>query len=204
VIAHLRGTLLERRPGLLVVDVAGVGYEVTIPLPTFRTLGGIGSPVELHIHTHVRAETLALFGFGTRLEKELFVRLLDVNGVGPKTAIALLSGLGAIDLVGAVRRRDVKRLASVPGVGRKTAERIGLEIADRLDTLIPDLAGAAGGAPAAARTSLRDDLVSALENLGYNARAAVTAADGALEASGQERLPTFEALLKQALRWVAS
>lgn len=200
-IARLRGKLLDKRPGLAIVDVAGVGYEVTVPLPTFRALGEIGSGADLYVHTHVREDTLALFGFGTPLEKELFVRLVGVNGVGPKTAIALLSGLGAGDLVDALRRRDLKRLSQVPGVGRKTAERIALEVADRLESLATAGEGAAGSASGAARSTQRDDLISALVNLGYNARVATEAADDALLAGVPEASsPAFEGLLKGALR----
>jgi len=190
-IARLSGTLLEKSPGLLVLDVAGVGYEVTIPLGTFRAVGEPGSRIELHVHTHVREDTLALFGFATRLEKDLFVRLLAVNGVGPKTAVALLSGLGAEPLVEAVRRRDIRRLSGAPGIGRKTAERIAVDLADRLDALVSaDRPAGAGG--------VQEDLVSALVNLGYNARAASEAAAGALDGAPAE--PPFEDLLRRALR----
>lgn len=200
-IARLRGTLLDKRPGLAVVDVGGVGYEVTIPLPTFRALGGIGGGVDLHVHTHVREDALLLFGFGTTLEKELFVRLVGVNGVGPKTAIALISGLGAEDLIEALSRRDLKRLSQVPGVGRKTAERIALEVADRLDALRPEPGATAGRDAGAARTDLREDLISALVNLGYNARVASEAAERALtDAPPGSAPPAFEGILKGALR----
>jgi holliday junction DNA helicase RuvA len=200
-IARLHGTLADKHPGLVVVDVGGVGYELTIPLSTYRHLGEIGAPVELHVHTHVREDTLALYGFASRIEKELFVRLVAVNGVGPKTAVALLSGLGADDLVEAVRVRDVRRLATVPGIGRKTAERIAIELADRLDAL----AAPAGVTPerTAARI-VRDDLVSALVNLGYNARSADDAAEKALAAGASPgAVPVFEAALKRALRSLA-
>lgn len=200
-IARLRGTLLDKRPGLAIIDVAGVGYEVTIPLPTFRILGGIGAAVDLHVHTHVREDALLLFGFATTLEKELFVRLVGVNGVGPKTAIALLSGLGAEDLIDALSRRDFKRLSQVPGVGRKTAERIAIEVADRLDALQPAAGGAAGRDAGAARKDLRADLISALVNLGYNARVASEAAERALaDALPGAAPPAFEGILKGALR----
>jgi Holliday junction DNA helicase RuvA len=197
-IARLSGTLIEKRPGAVVIDVGGVGYEVTIPLPTFRGLGEPGTHVEIHVHTHVREDTLALFGFATRREKDLFVILLGVNGVGPKTAVAMMSGLGAEDLIDAVRRRDVRRLSSVPGIGRKTAERIVLEVADRMGSLerVPGDVGAAG----MSGVGLRDDLVSALVNLGYNARAAATAAGRALDDAGQAPPPEFEAVLRHALK----
>jgi Holliday junction DNA helicase RuvA len=200
-IARIRGTIADKRPGLVVVDVAGVGYELTIPLSTYRDLGGAGSPVDLHVHTHVREDALALFGFGSRLEKDLFVRLIAVGGVGPKTAVALLSGLGAADLVDAVRRRDVRRLSMVPGIGRKTAERIAIEVADRLEALAP--AHDTAASDLATRT-LRDDLASALLNLGYNARSADEAALAALEAEGAAGgAPAFESLLKRALRMLS-
>lgn len=191
-IARLSGTLLEKNPGLVVLDVGGVGYEVTIPLGTFRALGEPGCRVDLHVHTHVREDTLALFGFATRLEKDLFVRLLAVSGVGPKTAVALLSGLGAEPLVEAVRRRDIRRLSGAPGIGRKTAERIALDLADRLEAL------AAPEAPPGSPVGMKEDLVSALVNLGYNARAASEAATGALDGAPAE--PPFEDLLRRALR----
>ncbi|HZN02677.1 MAG TPA: Holliday junction branch migration protein RuvA [Candidatus Polarisedimenticolia bacterium] len=190
-IARLAGTLLEKHPGLLILEVGGVGYELTIPLGTYRAMGEPGSRAELHVHTYVREDTLALYGFATRLEKLLFVRLLGVSGVGPKTAVALLSGLGAELLVEAVRRRDIRRLSGAPGVGRKTAERIALDLADRLDAL-------AESAGTAAPSGVRDDLVSALVNLGYNARAASEAAAGALDGAVPE--PPFEDLLRRALR----
>jgi len=198
-IARLSGTLIEKRPGAVVVDVGGVGYEVTIPLPTFRSLGEPGERVELHVHTHVREDTLALFGFATRRERDLFVILLGVNGVGPKTAVAMMSGLGAEDLIEAVRRRDVRRLSSVPGIGRKTAERIVLEVADRM-TSLERAPGAGGPAGPPSAGGLRDDLISALVNLGYNARAAATAAGRALDDSGQAPPPEFEAVLRHALK----
>jgi Holliday junction DNA helicase RuvA len=191
-IARLTGTLLEKNPGLLVLDVAGVGYELTIPLGTFRVVGEPGTRLDLHVHTHVREDTLALYGFATRLEKDLFVRLIAVNGVGPKTAVALLSGLGAEPLVEAVRRRDIRRLSSAPGIGRKTAERIALDLADRLETL------AAPERRDAAPAGVKEDLVSALVNLGYNARAASEAVTGALDGAPTE--PPFEDLLRRALR----
>jgi Holliday junction DNA helicase RuvA len=195
VIAHLAGTLLEKQPGSAVVDVGGVGYRVTIPLSTYYDLGEPGSRVELHVHTHVREDALSLFGFRTRREKALFGRLIAVNGVGPKTAIAVLSGLGTDDLVGAVRSRDAGRLASIPGIGRKTAERILLELADRLDAL--EAAGEGTGAAAAA--GVREDLISALVNLGYNARVAADAAGRVLRGAPGRAAP-IETLLRETLK----
>jgi Holliday junction DNA helicase RuvA len=193
-IARLQGRILEKHPGQVVLDTGGVGYEVTVPLSTSGVLGEPGSEATLFIHTHVREEILALYGFATRLEKEVFVRLLAVGGVGPKTAVALLSGLGAGPLLEAVRGRDVRRLASAPGVGRKIAERIVLEVGDRLETLPGD-----AGAPGAG--GRRDDLVSALQNLGYNARSAAEAAGAVLERAGADQ--PFDDLLRRALRTLA-
>ncbi len=197
-IARLSGTLIERHPGQVVIDVGGVGYLVTVPLATSSGMGEPGCRVELHVHTHVREDALSLFGFGSRPERDLFIRLLDVGGVGPKTAVALLSGLGAPDLIEAILRRDVKRLSSVPGVGRKTAERIVLELVDRVATLLAAPPGSAGSRSDGG--GLRDDLVSALVNLGYNARAASEAVEHALGAARGGDLPPFEVLLKSTLR----
>ena len=197
-IARLAGTLLEKQPGQVVVDVGGVGYRVAIPLSSYYDLGEAGSRVELHIHTHVREDTLSLFGFRTRRERELFARLIGVSGVGPKTAIAVLSGLGTDDLVAAVRSRDGGRLSAIPGIGRKTAERILLELADRLETLGSEgEASGAVGAPGGA--GLREDLVSALVNLGYNARVAADAA-GRVMRGAPGRAAPFETLLRETLR----
>ncbi len=193
-IAHLTGVLIEKQPGSVVVDVGGIGYQLAIPLSTFYDLGDPGSRVELHVHTHVREDTLALFGFRTALEKALFGRLIAVNGVGPRTAIAVLSGLGTEDLIGAVRRRDAARLASVPGIGRKTAERIVLDLADRIE----DLGGPGTGMGQGAGSEPRQDLVSALVNLGYNARTATQTADRVLKEAGTD--PEFPDLLRRSLR----
>ncbi|HEX9426407.1 MAG TPA: Holliday junction branch migration protein RuvA [Candidatus Polarisedimenticolia bacterium] len=195
-IARLAGTLLEKYPGRIVVDVGGVGYDVFVPLSTYYGIGEVGSPVTLQIHTHVREESLALFGFRTRREKDLFTRLIGVSGVGPKTAVAILSGLETEDLLAAVRGRDAARLASVPGIGRKTAERIILDLADRLDTLEP----APGAAAPAGAAGLRDDLVSALVNLGYNARVAGEATGRVLKNRSSVQAPTFEGLLRETLQ----
>jgi len=191
-IARLIGTLADKRPGRVVVDVGGVGYELTVPLSTYYDLGESGSRVELHVHTHVREDALLLFGFRTGREKDLFARLISVTGVGPKIAIAVLSSLGPDDLASAVRRRDVATLAKIPGIGRKTAERVVLELADRLEPPAGPVA-APGGAP------VRDDLISALVNLGYNARVAADAADRALQGAGGSEA-VFETLLRQSLK----
>ena len=193
-IAHLRGRLAEKEPGRLVLDVGGVGYEVQVPLPTFSEVGEPGANVSLRIHTHVREDTLALFGFASRLELDLFERLIGVNGVGPKLALAVLSGIEPRDLVQAVRRGEHARLNAVPGVGRKTAERIGLELKDKLPAPTVDDAGEPG-----AGGDLRGDVLSALLNLGYQRPLAERAAEAALR-TGPEG---FEATLRVALRELA-
>jgi len=196
-IARLAGTLVEKRPGRAVIDVGGVGYEVTIPLSTYYDLGDPGGRVELHVHTHVREESLALFGFRSRREKDLFVRLISIGGIGPKTACAILSGLTIGELLESVRLKDAGRLASIPGIGRKTADRILLELGDRLEALeeeeIP-AADSTGGA------SLRQDLVSALVNLGYNPRVAADAAGRALGKRPPGPPPALQILLRESLR----
>lgn len=193
-IAHLRGRLAEKEPGRLVLDVGGVGYEVQVPLPTFSEVGEPGANVSLRIHTHVREDTLALFGFASRLELDLFERLIGVNGVGPKLALAVLSGIEPRDLVQAVRRGEHARLNAVPGVGRKTAERIGLELKDKLPAPTVDDAGEPG-----AGGDLRGDVLSALLNLGYQRPLAERAAEAALRAGPEG----FEATLRVALRELA-
>ena len=147
-IAYLRGRLFEKHPTRVIVDVNGVGYEVAVPLSTFYTLGYPGGEVSLRVHTHVREDQLALYGFGTPLELAVFERLIGVSGIGPKLALAVLSGLEPRELVAAIERADIGRLTSIPGVGKKTAERIAMELRDRLPGA---LAGAEGGAAASPR-----------------------------------------------------
>ena len=142
-IARLCGRLVDKQPSRLVVDVNGVGYEVYVPLSTFYELGETGSDVSLRVHTHVREETLALFGFATKLELDLFERLIAISGVGPRLALAVLSGIEPPDFVRAVRDSNVARLTGIPGVGKKTAERIVLELKDKLPTTVEAAAEAA-------------------------------------------------------------
>jgi Holliday junction DNA helicase RuvA len=198
-IAHLQGRLLEKHPNCLIVDVQGVGYEVHVPLSTFYGLGEPGVTISLRVHTHVREDTLALYGFATTLELQIFERLIAVSGIGPKLALAVLSGIEPADLVAAVRHGDVARLTAIPGVGKKTAERIGLELKDRLAALLP-ADDAAGTGLSQTAQSLRADVLSALLNLGYHRPFAERAVDGALKAGDQQ---TFEGTLKQALRDLA-
>jgi Holliday junction DNA helicase RuvA len=192
VIARIAGRLLEKHPSRALVDVNGVGYDVQIPLSTFYNLGEPGSDVALRVHTHVREDALALFGFATPLEQQLFERLIGVNGVGPKLALAVLSGIEPPDLVGAIRAQDVARLTRIPGIGRKTAERISLELRDKLPASI----AADAASPAAAGDGLRDDLISALLNLGYQQAAAEKAVATVMKDGGD----AFEPALKKTLK----
>ena len=198
-IGSLHGQLAEKQPSRLVVDVQGVGYELQVPLSTFYGLGEVGSDVSLRVHTHVREDALALFGFATRLELDVFERLITISGVGPRLALAVLSGIEPPELVRAVRAGDVVRLTKIPGVGKKTAERIGLELKDRLPASLDvemdtDEVDTTDG-------DLRDDVLSALLNLGYHRQLAERAVDVALtSASAPEG---FERVLRQALRELA-
>jgi len=198
VIAHLRGRILEKHPNRIAVDVNGVGYDVFVPLSTFYGIGDAGHEIALRIHTHVREDALALYGFATRLEQDLFERLIGVSGIGPKLALAVLSGLEPHDLVRAIERGDVARLTNIPGVGKKTSERIVLELKDRLPRLAP--AAAVGDVASDATSPVREDVLSALVNLGYHrplAEKAVAAAFKVMPDGG------FERTLKQALRELA-
>jgi Holliday junction DNA helicase RuvA len=194
-IALLRGTLLEKHPSRLILDVGGVGYDVHVPLSTFYGLSEPGTSISLRIHTHVREEAIALYGFATRLEQDLFERLIGISGIGPKLALAVLSGIEPGDLVKAILRQDVARLTAIPGVGKKTAERIGLELKDRL----PAALQAAGQAviDAEPEDQLRADLLSALLNLGYQRLAAEKAIEAALPDSAEI---SFEDALRAVLR----
>ncbi|MEI6668643.1 MAG: Holliday junction branch migration protein RuvA [Acidobacteriota bacterium] len=198
-IAMLRGRLADKQPNRIIIDVGGVGYDVSVPLSTFYRLGEPGSDVVLRIHTHVREDALALYGFGTAFEQQIFERLIATSGIGPKLALAVLSGIEAADLVRAVQSGDVVRLTAIPGVGKKTAERICLELKDRLPTGIGFDADADRDADRPGE-GLRRDLLSALENLGYHRPLTERAVDAALS---RVESPTFELALKQALRELA-
>ena len=193
-IAHLRGRLLRKAPQAVVVDVGGVGYRAFIPVSTFYRLGDEGSEVSLRIHTHVREDTLALFGFASAAEHALFERLIEVAGVGPRLAVNILSGIEADDLVAALRSSDVARLVRIPGVGRKTAERLVVELKDKMPA-----AAAPGQAPAGEITP-KEDLLSALANLGYSRGEAERGVERALRDDGTGR---FEDLLRRALQVVS-
>lgn len=192
-IAQLRGRLVSKGPGEVVLEVGGVGYQVAIPVSTFYRLGELGSEASLLTYTHVREDALALFGFLTREERVLFGMLIGVSGVGPKLATNVLSGIEADELVLALRAGDVARLTRIPGVGKKTAERLVLELRDKAHKL-PFAAAEAALAPTG--PSPKDDLVSALANLGYSRPEAEKAAERTLkEGSGR-----FEELLRRCLR----
>jgi Holliday junction DNA helicase RuvA len=188
-IALLRGRLFEKHPTRVIVETGGVGYEVHVPLSSFASIGDVGSDVTLRVHTHVREDALQLFGFTTALEQTLFERLVSVSGIGPRLALAVLSGSAPQDLVRAVSAGDAARLVAIPGIGRKTADRIVLELRDKMASIEQAGEGAASG------DGLRADLVSALVNLGYHRPAAEKAVETALSASGGE----FDAALRQAL-----
>jgi Holliday junction DNA helicase RuvA len=191
-ISFLRGQVFERHPNRLIVDVAGVGYDVQVPLSTFYTAGDPGTAIALRIHTHVREDQLSLYGFATALELSMFERLIAVSGIGPKLALSVLSGIESRDLAGAIQRNDLARLTAIPGVGKKTAERMCVELRDRLPKamIVADLAPSPGDA-------LRDDLVSALTNLGYHRQAIDKSLDKLVITTGDQR---FEEVLRAALK----
>ncbi len=192
-IAHLRGRLIARQPGQAVVECGGVGYDVTISVPTFTSLPTEGAEVALHIHTQVREDLIALFGFLDTAEKRLFERLITVSGVGPKLAITILSGLSAERTVAAIRAQDHAALTRIPGVGKKLAERLVVELKDKLEDMAAAAPAAVSAGPAA------EDVLSALVNLGYQRPAAQKAIETAVEkdkSAGAE----FDALFRAALK----
>jgi len=194
-IAQLRGRLLEKHPNRVILDVHGVGYDVHVPLSTFYEMAEPGGDIALRIHTHVREDALVLFGFATLLELQIFERLISVSGIGPKLALSVLSGIETNELVAAIRQANVARLTGIPGIGKKTAERIGLELKDKMATLLPT--EREPSPDALASETLRTDVLSALMNLGYHRPLAERAVDAALK-----KVPTgpFEHTLKYALR----
>jgi len=196
-IATLRGVLTEKNPSRLVVDVSGVGYEVSVPLSTFYALGELGAEVDLRIHTHVREDALSLFGFATQLEIDMFGRLIAISGVGPRLALAVLSGLEPPDLLRAIQDSDISRLQGIPGVGKKTAERISLELKDKLPSNVL-LEGETRDFENGTE-QVRGDVMSALLNLGYHRPLAERAVKEVL--TGE--LNTFEETLRLALRELA-
>jgi holliday junction DNA helicase RuvA len=205
-IAHLSGILLSKQATSVIVDVGGVGYEVAIPLSTFYELGETGGPVQLRIYTHVREDTIQLYGFRTARERELFLQLISVSGVGPGLAIKLLSGMNADELVASIRTNNLVRLVAIPGVGRKTAERLVVDLRDKIAALSsPALEeefaakAAAAGAPTSA-DSIRNDALSALANLGYQKASAEKAVKSAIDEGGEL---SVEVILRRSLRSLA-
>jgi len=189
----------------LVVDVAGVGYEVNIPFSTFYEVGDVGSNVELRIYTHVKEDALQLYGFKTLLERQLFINLLSVSGVGPKIGIALLSGMNADELVASIKNNNLARLTSVPGVGRKTAERLIVDLREKMTALsasqVAEEPGAISSTPtSSAQDDVRAQALSGLLNLGYQRSAAEKAIDSALIEDGEA---TVESVLRRGLRKLA-
>lgn len=191
-IGLLRGRLLDKRPNQVILDVGGVGYLVAIPLSTFATLGELHAEVTLLIHTHVREDALALYGFLSAREKHLFELLLGASGVGPTLALKILSGMNVEELIPAIRTGDLVRLTRIPGVGRKTAERMIVELKDKLEAVAVE----AEKVPAATPAGVASDVKSALVNLGYDERAAEAAVS---EARSQAGTANFENLLRATL-----
>jgi holliday junction DNA helicase RuvA len=196
VIAHLSGRLIQKQVQRLVIDVGGVGYDVQVPLSTFYAAGEPGASIALRVHTHVREDAIQLFGFASELEQTLFERLIGISGIGPKVALSVLSGIEPIDLARAIQRSDLARLTAIPGVGKKTAERIVIELRDRLPSSVTvDAAGAPTG-----DNEVRNDVLSALANLGYQRAAAEKALDKVLSRIADE---AFEPVLREVLKELA-
>jgi holliday junction DNA helicase RuvA len=190
-IAHLRGKLLAKHPNQAIVEAGGVGYDVTISVPTYSDLPTVGGEVALHVHTHVREDMIALYGFLLSSEKRLFEKLITVSGIGPKLAITILSGMAAAEMVNAIRSNDIARLTRIPGIGKKTAERMVLELRDKMTI---EKAGEIPAAPA--MSPVEEDVLSALMNLGYQR----TAAENALAAvSKNGKTGSFDVMFREAL-----
>ena len=188
-IAHLRGKLISKHPNQAIVEAGGVGYDIAISVPTFSELPSVGSDVALHIHIHVREDAIALFGFLRADEKQLFEKLITVSGIGPKLAITILSGMPTSDMVGAIRANDYARLTRIPGIGKKTAERMCVELRDKLE-------GFGAQQAVAAVSAVEEDVISALTNLGYQRTLAEKAVERAVASAGREN---FDAIFRAAL-----
>ncbi|HVG33135.1 MAG TPA: Holliday junction branch migration protein RuvA [Pyrinomonadaceae bacterium] len=205
-IAYLSGNLLSKQANTCIIDITGVGYEVIIPLSTFYDLEDVGSNVQLRIYTHVREDALQLYGFKTARERELFLRLISVSGIGPKLGITMLSGMSADEIIASIRTNNLARLTSIPGVGKKTAERLVIELRDKIAALSsPALEEefATSGTGAGAQPSedvVRDDALSALINLGYQKSAAEKAITSAMQEGGDI---SVEVILRRSLRQLA-
>ena len=204
-IAHLSGTLLAKQATSVILDVGGVGYEVTIPLSTFYDLEDAGASVQLRIYTHVREDALQLYGFKTARERELFLRLISVSGIGPKLGITMLSGMSADEIIASIRTNNLARLTSIPGVGKKTAERLVIELRDKIASLSSpaleeEFATQAGKGTPSSEDAVRDDALSALLNFGYPKAAAEKAITAAI---AEDSEITVETLLRRSLRLLA-
>ncbi len=199
-IGQLRGQLLNKKPNVLLLDVHGVGYEIFIPLTSFYELPGEGNEISLKIYTHVREDALTLFGFRSQREKDLFLKLISISGIGPKLAIAILSGAQVEELAQAIAESNLPRLTSIPGVGRKTAERLVLELKSQITQfLLPEQVEASRAS--AAPSALEEDVLSALTNLGYPRASAEKALSAVLHSSECAR--TFEDILRNTLKRLA-
>jgi len=199
-IAYLSGTLLSKNPQSLVVDINGVGYQIFIPLSTFYQLPDEMEKVGLHVYTHVREDTLQLFGFQTEMEKEVFLLLISVSGIGPKVALNILSGMGFKELLSAIVRADSEKISSIPGVGKKTSQRISLELKEKASKLAEGIEVALEQKVEVRDKEIYEDALSALINLGYASKAAKRAIEIAL---GRDQEMNIETLLKEALRNLA-
>lgn len=199
-IAHITGKLIQKQPNSVIVDVGGVGYELNVPLSTFYDLGELGADVSLRVHTHVREDVLQLFGFRTDREKKLFLLLISVSGIGPKLAITILSGLSAEELVQALRAGNLTKLVGIPGVGKKTAERMLVELKDKVAAILPPGLAEPAGVMAQTGDAMREDVISALVNLGYQRSQAEKAVGAVMKETPDAN---FTMALKQSLRTLA-
>ncbi len=198
-IAHLRGTVLDKQPNQVIIDCAGVGYEVQIPISTYTAVPDTGSSVSLRIHTQVREDAIQLFGFGTADEKSIFERLISVNGIGPKLAITILSGLRTVDLIDAIRGGNVPQLVKIPGIGKKTAERMVLELKDKVIGIGSDAQHARSVDSGPLLNDVERDVVSALQNLGCTP---ATAQEALRKAQAKGVSESFESMFREALATV--
>jgi Holliday junction DNA helicase RuvA len=202
-IAYLSGKLLEKQATAVIVDVGGIGYEVTIPLSTFYELGEVGDEIQLRIYTHVREDALQLFGFKTERERQLYLKLISVQGIGAKSGVTMLSGMSADEIIVAIRTDNLARLTSIPGVGKKTAERLVIELRDKLNDISSGAIQeslAAGGQQAVPADAVYDDALSALVNLGYQRNAAEKTLKQAVQ-EGTEM--SVQKLLRRSLQLLA-
>lgn len=204
-IAHLSGTLLSKQATSVIIDVSGVGYDVTIPLSTFYDLEDTGAVVKLHIYTHVREDVLQLYGFKTLRERELFLRLISVSGIGPKLSSTMIGVMSADEIIASIRTNNLARLTSIPGVGRKTAERLVIELRDKIAALSSpaleeEFATGAGAGAAPTEDAVRDDALAALITLGYQKAQADKAITAAMQDGAEV---SVESILRRALRTLA-